>query len=321
MKKIALILHIFVTLIVLSGFSYASELKIMLKDSAVIGKKTIVLEDIADFKGDKEEWYDLKEISIGKAPTVGQKRAISAEYINLKLKQQGVDTDSIVFAGSSSVQILRRTRLLEAEAIVDLARDYVMENIPWDADDVIVDAVRMPKDLLVADTDINYEVIGQSSIVRAGPITIIVKVATDKNEFTKVPVSLKIRRFSDVVVSKRVIERGEIINLSDVYLRREEVVTQIQDALFKVEDVVGKRAKMRIKDNYVVLSRMFDIPPVVKSRSIVTLVYETNSMRIVTKVQAKNDGRVGDIINVMNVDTRKVFPAQVIDAGLVKYIL
>ena len=317
MKKLRLILNLL--LLILVSSPVWAETVISLNDSLSLGKNKVLLEDIAKIKSDLS--IDLKKFEICKSPALQQRRVIDKEYVRMKLKQAGIDAEDIKFKGSDSVIVFRKTRLLEAEMLIDFAREHILSNLNGNPDDYIIEPERMPKNILVADSLLDFEVLGNGLFDRPGVVTIMLKVNYSEDEHIKVPVNLKIRKFAQVVVTKRLIERKEIISAKDLTLRKEELVTKIEDAFFDIENLVGKRAKTRINSNYVVVPRMVEVPDAVKRRSIVTLIYETNSMKIVTKVQASENGRIGDIINVINPSTKKEYSAQIIGLGLVQYVM
>jgi flagella basal body P-ring formation protein FlgA len=62
---------------------------------------------------------------------------------------------------------------------------------------------------------------------------------------------------------------------------------------------------------------MLEDLPVIKRQDVVTVVYETQTLRISTKAIAREDGLIGSRIRVRNADSQKEFEATVIRSGVV----
>ena len=61
-----------------------------------------------------------------------------------------------------------------------------------------------------------------------------------------------------------------------------------------------------------------ELPPLVKSGDIVKIVIESDGFKITTLGKAKQKGRRGEMIKVINVDSRKAIYARVLDSTCVK---
>jgi flagella basal body P-ring formation protein FlgA len=85
-----------------------------------------------------------------------------------------------------------------------------------------------------------------------------------------------------------------------------------------VDEVVGKRALRLINTNEVLRIDLVEMPPVVKRNDIVTLVAEKGLLRITAKGEVKENGRRGERIRVINLDSNKEIYARVIDANTVR---
>lgn len=318
MKKILILTYFFISLI---GSAFAAELSIELKSSAQVADSSIKVKDIASIKGDKEMAEQLANCVIASSPLIGYKKSIAQDYFRLRLKQQKIDLSTLEITGSDEVVISRRSKLITGKELFENCKELVLMQLPWEKEDIALATYRAANDVLVPEAQIDYEVELISEPVSGRRLNVEITIIADGEEFVKVPMALKLSRFVEVVVSRRTISRGEIVNAADLYLSREEMGHKIANAFTAIEDVNGKQAVSMIKENHVLVSRMVAMPLVIKRREVATLLYEKNNLYIRTKVQARENGRVGDIIRVQNPETKKEFLAQVIAKGELRYAL
>lgn len=318
MKKLFLITYL--TLITLAP-AIAAEVKITLKDQAQVTDSTVRVSDIAMLKGDAEMLKQIGNCKIASSPLIGYEKIIAQDYLRLRLKQQKVALETVEISGAKEVKVTRRSKLLTGKVIFEQVKDPILAQLPWSKENVLLSTYRDAEDIYVPEAEISYEVELINEAVSGRRLNVEITVLADGEEFVTVPLALKLSRFVDVVIARRAIARNDIVAVDDLYLSREEMSPRISSAYFAIEELVGKQAVSQIKENHIITDRMVAMPLVVKRRQIATLVYEKNNLFIRTKVQAKENGRIGDIIRVINPETKKEFLAQVVDNGLLRYAL
>jgi flagella basal body P-ring formation protein FlgA len=82
--------------------------------------------------------------------------------------------------------------------------------------------------------------------------------------------------------------------------------------------VLGKRTRRAIGARTPLRADLIELPPLVKRGDLVMIVAETNGLKITTLGQVKKRGRLGERIPVINMDSKKILYARVIDSNTVK---
>jgi flagella basal body P-ring formation protein FlgA len=172
----------------------------------------------------------------------------------------------------------------------------------------------------VADTDTTLEVVTKLPADFKGWATLQVKVNFGSGEYITVPVSLSVRRFAPVLISRNRISQGDHLNENDFFLQREEVTNEPADVLTDVKDILGKAAKTTIPANEIVCASMLDKQRLIKKNEMVTVMFDTDLISITMKALAMENGREGDVIQVRNMNSRKIFDAQVVSNTLVRAV-
>jgi len=87
-----------------------------------------------------------------------------------------------------------------------------------------------------------------------------------------------------------------------------------------MQDIAGKTAKTSISAGQIIYALMLDNQKLVKKNDTVTVLFDTSLMSITMRAVAMKDGRAGDIIQVKNIDSRKIFDVQVVSNTAVRVV-
>lgn len=128
---------------------------------------------------------------------------------------------------------------------------------------------------------------------------------------------VEVAALAEMVVAVRAIPNGTLISDSDLALRKQDLATTNGRYLTKIEDVVGKKSRSNIRPNVPVKPEQLEKVPLIKSGQLVTIMLETEWIRITVRGKAKNSGAAGDTIIVQNLNSLKDIPARVRDASTV----
>lgn len=126
-----------------------------------------------------------------------------------------------------------------------------------------------------------------------------------------------IRRFAEVVVARRLINRHELLSVADVGLEWREVKATEGSPILRVGDVLGKRTRRIIRRDQILRAEDLELPPLVRRGDLVTMLVDAKNLTIAMKVQALQDGTCGQRIPVRAVDSRTRYMAEVKEPGLV----
>ena len=115
-----------------------------------------------------------------------------------------------------------------------------------------------------------------------------------------------------VVVAKRNIKCREIISKEEVVLKRKPLSRLPQDVIFSLKDAIGKQARVSLRMGSVLRFSYVQAPVIVKRNQEVTIIARGKYVVVRAKGKALENGRLGQIIRVMNVDSKKQIWAKVI---------
>ncbi|MCM8813041.1 MAG: flagellar basal body P-ring formation chaperone FlgA [Candidatus Omnitrophica bacterium] len=297
-----------------------SEIGICCLPQASVGAPILRLRDIAVVDGGSNDAAkaQIETLDLGAAPQPGNRRLIKLDYIKIRLRQAGFDPATLVFSGAQEICVTAAAQNISGAQLVAVAEEYVRQRLPWPASDVQIGVERQPPDVAIPPGEYTLEVKNCSTNDWLGKIFMQMRIQNADAAQT-VPLILNVRRFGTVLVAKERIEKGRPLTAAAVELRREE----IKDSGGSVQDPAqfhGRRARLPIAAGQTIQERMLEKIPLVSRRQILNAQLETPALRIMMKVQAAENGSVGDIIRVQNIDSKKELLAEVVSDTLVRIV-
>ncbi|MHB8286170.1 MAG: flagellar basal body P-ring formation chaperone FlgA, partial [Caulobacteraceae bacterium] len=117
----------------------------------------------------------------------------------------------------------------------------------------------------------------------------------------------KSRHADQTLVYARNIQAGEILQPSD--LEWSDSAVGGSDSPDQPEAIMGKAARRPLRAGMVCELHDLDSPKIVHRNELIDVVYEDDGVRVVLEGKAMGDASVGDPIQVMNVQSKKVIDA------------
>jgi flagella basal body P-ring formation protein FlgA len=216
-----------------------------------------------------------------------------------------------------AVAAAERHVLKEAE-VRQIITDYLRQKTERLGVEIQVKKLGFSGEVTLPAGNIGYEVIAPQDWEGwgRGSLALIVRV-NDRVE-KNIPLNVEVEALSDMVVTTRSLERGEVVEKGDVTLQKRDLATAPAKVCRNVADTLGKRVRIGMRGNLPVRGDYLERPPIIKSGQLVTIVAENQAFRITTTGRAKASGAEGDTVVVQNMNAQKDVPAVVVDANTVR---
>jgi len=122
---------------------------------------------------------------------------------------------------------------------------------------------------------------------------------------TKYPVSFEITVKKLVVIAKSRINRGQEIKEKLVEQVKHSVKSDLQNVISSISEIINLESKRFIKPGSIITYDMVRLPPVLKRGDKVELRVNSGNLLLSTQGIVKEDGQLGDKINVICESTGK----------------
>ncbi|MDY0383177.1 flagellar basal body P-ring formation chaperone FlgA [Trichlorobacter sp.] len=164
----------------------------------------------------------------------------------------------------------------------------------------------------------DLEIVAPSSWDGWGAVSMALLVRVNGVMEKNLPLRLTVDARTEMVVANRQLLAGTVLTEEDLSLQQREVAQAAGLHVSAIEDVVGMKLRSMVRSGAPVKSNQLQKVPVINNGQLVTIVAESAGFRMTVTGRAKGSGGVGDIIKVENLNSRKQFPARIVDSTTVE---
>ncbi len=303
-----------------AGNIFASDLtRIRILEKVQIDDDKIFLRDIAKIEGsDSLLIQKLSEIVVGRAPLPGNSRNLDGGIIKTRLKQNRIDLAELVLDIPPSITVSRSFIEVSQEKIRGLVSDYISKNILSGNSNASIKSIQVSASLRLPGGRITYEVTVPRNRDMVGKVPLAVNFDVNGKLYKRVWATVTIEVLAEVVITKKPLGRHKPITEDDIMVLKMDLAKVPSDVITDPEAILGKRTRRAIGAKTVLRANLVEFPPLVRRGDVVVIVAETQGIKITALGQVKKKGARGDRIPVINLESKKVLYARVIDSNTVK---
>ena len=301
------------------GNCYAAWAKTTLKalEHPRVHSERITLGAIAEIAGDDQQLIEqLKAIELGKAPDPGKMREMSAYYIEMKIRHSDIDSAALAIDLPEKIEVMRGATTITPQKIEDIVKGFIRTKMRWDPKAVSI-KITPVKEITLAEGKITYEVTPRKKEEYLGTTNLSVAFLVDGRLEKKAWVTAEIEVSQEVVVSNRPLKRNDVIAEGDVRLEKMNLAELSSGVITDPREVIGKRTKRVVEAGTPLRLNFLEMPPLVKRGDLVTIVAESEVLKITTQGVVTESGCKGDMVRVINTSSRKELYATVRDSRTV----
>ena len=252
-----------------------------------------------------------------RAPVLGETGTIQASRIIEAVQAQGVET--VVDGGHAQVVVTRAARrigMLDIEAAV---RSAIEERYGVDARALTL-SLDNGAPVIVTEPELRAALQTQDLVYDARSRRLVATLMLPGSAAMRLkPVRItgQMVETVDVIVPLRAINRGEIIQAADLGTERRPREGTGSDVVVETSAAIGKSARRPLASGQVMRTTDLQRQEIVARNEVVTVMYEAPGLMLSMRGRAQEAGAQGDIISVMNIQSKKILQATVIGAGRV----
>ncbi len=310
-------------ILLILGFTFASgswgSPRYAVKPTIKVKGKDVRFLDIFPMARKVKACVPYARMVVARSPSPGMWISISGDYVRARLRESGGAVCAGMIRFPETIRVLRDCVRISESRLVEIARKFIHSCFGKGDLRCEVESIRVvPKTITLPAGRITHRCFPPSGSQLWGKRSFPIVFYVNGKEKARVWAQCSVRVYAPVVVAARPIEMGSIIGPDDVRLEERDITGSFRDYVMSVDGVVGKRAKRFMFPGSPVLSRYIDSPPVVKRGKRVTIVLDTDTLRITVPGVAKQDGRIGDVIKVENLTSKKVIFGEVVSSSEVR---
>lgn len=329
-----------------SGFAFAEAVVVELRPDVTVNAPLVLVRDIATLhRGTPAQREAIGSLDLVLLNTETPETHISQRLIEVRLLVAGMQPEEAIFIGAESVHVISRDVVQAAAAsespaaeanpvatsqITDQLIEHELEEACGQFLAGGIESVEVHLSQPVASTalrgleqdEITFQIVtGQNIAPGANSATIQFWRGGELVKAISVRFDLIVN--CNVVLLNRFVPRGTAVTADML----SEQVRPVSEAglLASTQDVVGTetlrdlQAGTVLKGNMLRVARQTQAPVAIRARDLVYVTYNQGGLSLsMADAVAMQEGRVGDMIRIMNPTSRNVFAAVVVGPGHVE---
>jgi flagella basal body P-ring formation protein FlgA len=191
--------------------------------------------------------------------------------------------------------------------------EYLCRRLAKDKSDVLVSKFKVIGNSPLPQGEIRFQVFQKDKRRFAGFVRLVAVCSVDGVVKGQVRLSGWVDIFESVVCTVRNLKKGDIIEKDDLYVARRNIARIVTD----MSKALGFMAKHNIKEDACLKEWMLEQCPVVTRGDMVTIVAESDDLRVTVPGRVLEKGYLGELVKTQNVMSRKKIYARVVNSSTV----
>ena len=210
------------------------------------------------------------------------------------------------------------TRTVTSQEIRESAENYLINSLDWDPESMDISIKYEARDLELPEGKVLLDFVKINNPRGVGRIPLTALVKVDGKFIKRLRVNAKVAVYQDVVKTVSSIQRGNVISVSDVVVERTRTERVLKDIPTTLDKVIGQAVTRNLQNGKIVKFRDLKKVPTVKRGSRVIILARKGSVKITAPGTVREDGFKNSIVQVMNLETKKMIYAEVINGNTVE---
>jgi flagella basal body P-ring formation protein FlgA len=252
-----------------------------------------------------------------RAPGLGDTGTIQTHRISEAMRAQGVDV--LADGGAAQVVVTRSARRIGMPEIETALRKAVEERHGVDVRTLSV-TLDNGAPTLIVEPELRGPLQAQDIVYDARSRRVAATLMVPGSSAMRlkpVRVAGLMVDTIEVVTPVRAINRGELVQAGDVAIERRPREGLATDVMGDMAPVIGKAARRALNPGQLIRASDLQRQEIVGRNDLVTVTFESPGLVLTMRGRAQEAGAQGDVINIQNLNSKKIVQATVTGPGRV----
>jgi flagellar basal body P-ring formation protein FlgA len=292
--------------------SGADSVAISLKEEASIQSATILLKDVADLQGsDLHAIERFSNISLGASPEFGSVKILSRHQIDESMQAAVGPIRDTKFSGAAAVQVRMKGKAIDPGEIASLLKTYILKTTSWKESEIEVHSIGNLNGIEMPPDNAELRFSSADAVMGRQNLTALLEIMRAGKPLRCFWVTARIVIHTDIWVATQRILPGQMVESSN-FVKKSTAIEDLRSTYIRsLDEVVGKIARRSFSPGDLIIREAFAEPFLIKRGETVQLRLQRSGMLLTSQARAEQDGILGQIIRVRNLDFPTVLKAQV----------
>jgi flagella basal body P-ring formation protein FlgA len=219
---------------------------------------------------------------------------------------------------SAQVSNVSGTQTVSAGKMENSGIEFLSKFLPWEKDSMQIDVFYNGKEIILPAGRLDLIFKSPGTRIKAGRIPLTLQINVDGKFQKRIRLTSRVLVTQNVIKTTRSIRRGEIMLEEDLILETIETEKPWENAISKLEKAVGFQTVRNLPKGRILIARNLKAPALGTKGDKILIVAQKGAMKISTPGILKEDGYEDSMVQVLNIETKKLIYGRLIDANTVK---
>ncbi|OEG61920.1 flagella basal body P-ring formation protein FlgA [Halanaerobium saccharolyticum] len=321
MKKIIIILTVLISISITFN---AAAFEIEIKKEAEVNSAEIYLGEIAEIKAgglSESALTELENLVLKSSPNPGYQKRLTRVLVDLSIQNLGYKKSQFNLKMPATVVVSRRSIEISEAEISALVEDYLKTKLDFAAEKIIIKSRNSAPELKIAAGDYQLKV-AENQNLSLPDINLKLEVWQDGKKLRRLFYPVQVELLLEVLTAAKDLKSGAKIKKSDFTVQEKSISGAPEKIVQDWSEINASNVLLarNLNKGEILKSNNLKIPYVVKWGQKLNLKVNVNNINLSTFVEAKERGKIGEIITVENLNSGYQFQVEVVSPTEVKMI-
>ena len=223
-----------------------------------------------------------------------------------------------MFSILGSIATASESQVLTVEEIEKGALDKLASILPWDRESLEINVYYKGKDIILppGKKELIYKTRGSN--LREGRIPLILQIKVNDNFQKRIRLNSRVLVSQEVVKTIRTVRKGEMISNDNIQLETIKTERPWTNAIRSIDHALGYVASRNLPNGKILTPKFLKKPALVNRGDKILILAEKGGMKITVPGILKEDGYEDSMVQVLNIESKKIIYGRLVDANTVK---
>ena len=223
-----------------------------------------------------------------------------------------------MFSILGSIATASESQVLTVEEIEKGALEKLASILPWDRESLEINVYYEGEDIILppGKKELVYKTRGSNQ--KAGRIPLILQIKVNGNFKKSVRLNSRVLVSQEVVKTIRAVRKGEMISNDNIQLETIKTERPWKNAIQSIDHALGYAAGRNLPIGKILTPKFLKKPALANRGEKILILAEKGGMKITVPGILKEDGYEDGMVQVLNIESKKIIYGRLVDANTVK---
>ena len=227
-------------------------------------------------------------------------------------------TSLFIFPIYGNISSAAEKQTLTAEEIKQGATDFLFRTLPWEKEQLEIEIFYHGGKITLPSGEKFLIYKGRGGTKNVGRIPITLEIKVDGIFQKRIGINSRVMVSQEVVKTTRQIKKGEIITTDNVHIETIKTERLLRNTIKNIKDALGYEAVNYLPNGRPILQRSIKKPALGSKGNKIMILAQKGGMKITTPGILKEDGYKDAMVQVLNIESKKIIYGRLVDANTVK---